>query len=336
MAKTRWGIVGRGVATFLWVSFACGWFALGAEGVPPAARREALLRASGPGSEAVLAAGLNDENLVVRRTAARLLTQLGATAEASLAKAFGNDDALVRRTVLRALCGLRPERAVGWAERGMADADPAVRRVALDWLIAQESRAGRVLALLVKARGDGDAAVRAAASAALFPFQRENISLRDRKDYDHDVRVVQAIPLPVAGWQFRTDPVDEGHLKGWFRIDVGGTGWSGVEVGKTWEAQGREYDGVAWYRVSLDLPAKPAKVTAVDLAFDGVDEAAWVWFNGEYVGSHDLGKAGWNKAFRLDVTQELRWGGKNVLAVRVFDSASAGGIWKPVRVEVLE
>lgn len=293
------------------------------------------MQAGERGAEGELAGGLDDENLVVRRTAARLLAAMGAPAGKSLARAFGNDDALVRRIALRALCGSGPDRALGWADRGLADKDPAVRRVAVDWLVAQEPRNDAVTALLLKARGDGDAAIRETASVALFPFQRANISLRNRTDYDHDVRVVDRIVLPGEGWEFRTDPGDEGHIKGWC-AGGDGPGWSRISVGRTWESQGHEYDGVAWYRVSFALPHKPARVTAVDLAFDGVDEGAWVWLNGEYIGSHDIGKAGWNKPFQLDVTQEIRWGGQNLLVVRVVDSAAAGGIWKPVRVEVLE
>jgi len=306
----------------------------GANSGGPAERRDALLKAALGGGVEEVGRGLSDENLVVRRTAARLLAEAGASAEGALATALGNTDSLVRRTALRALCRLRPERALDWARKGLGDEDPAVRRVAVDWLTGVEPRTDNVTALLVKARGDGDALIRDAASAALFPFQRENVSLRNRKDYDHDVRIAQAIPLPESGWEFRLDPGDEGHLKGWF--SGGGPGWARIDVGKTWESQGHAYDGVAWYRLTFKLPSKPGKLTAVDLAFDGVDEAAWVWLNGEYIGSHDMGKAGWNKAFQLDITREIRWGGENVLVVRVFDSAAAGGIWRPVRVEVLE
>jgi hypothetical protein len=36
------------------------------------------------------------------------------------------------------------------------------------------------------------------------------------------------------------------------------------------------------------------------------------------------------------VTHELKWGQKNQITVRVYDSAYAGGIWKPVSVQVLQ
>lgn len=309
---------------------------LGVFGAGESGRREALLRAAEDGAIGELAMGLRDGNAVVRRTAARLLAVSGVAAEGALVEGLGNGDALVRRTALRALCGMRPEGALGWVERALADRDAAVRRVAVDWLIAREPRGEKETSLLLAARGDADSAIREVAAAALFPFYRENISLRDRKDYDHDVRVARVVELPRGGWGFRLDPGDVGHLRGWFLEKGAGGGWGGIEVGKSWEDQGHAYDGVGWYRLAFEAPAKPAKMAAVDLAFDGVDEAAWVWVNGEFVGAHDLGKAGWNRAFRLDVSSEIRWGAKNCLVVRVHDSGAAGGIWKPVRIEVLE
>lgn len=309
--------------------------AAGGESNGPAVRRNALIQNAGSADLGIYSAALSDENLVVRRTAARILAEKGPLAEAALAKAFENEDALVRRTALRGLCQSKAEVAIGWVRRGLIDKDPAVRRLAVDWCIGQ-SRTEAITALLIPLRSDPEPAIREAAAAALFPFQRENISLRNRRDYDHDVRITQTIPLAEDGWKFRLDAADEGHIRKWFESRAPGEGWVSIKTGKPWETQGHKYDGVAWYRLHFRAPIKPTKISAVDLAFDGVDEAAWVWLNGEFIGSHDIGKAGWNKPFQLDVTKEIRWDAENELVVRVFDSASAGGIWKPVRLEVLE
>ena len=78
------------------------------------------------------------------------------------------------------------------------------------------------------------------------------------------------------------------------------------------------------------------KCAAVELAFGAVDESAWVWLNGIYIGQHDIGPSGWNRAFWLDVTKEIRWGEKNLLVIRVEDTVNGGGVWKPVSVEILK
>ena len=75
--------------------------------------------------------------------------------------------------------------------------------------------------------------------------------------------------------------------------------------------------------------------TNVTLVADGVDEEAWVWINGEYVGQHAEGPIGWNRPFRFNVAKELKWGETNVLVVRVNDSANGGGIYKGIRLEAM-
>ena len=72
------------------------------------------------------------------------------------------------------------------------------------------------------------------------------------------------------------------------------------------------------------------------LHLDGADYFADVWLNGKYIGKHDIGPDGWKVPFWLDVTREIRFGGENLLAVRVKDTEKAGGIWKPVTVDILK
>ncbi|MBI3922688.1 MAG: beta galactosidase jelly roll domain-containing protein, partial [Armatimonadetes bacterium] len=127
----------------------------------------------------------------------------------------------------------------------------------------------------------------------------------------------------------------DGHLQKWFEPTFDDSTWLPISIESAWEEQGQKYDGIAWYRGSFDLPAKSEQLAA-EIAFGGVDEIAWVWISGQYVGQHDLGTEGWDKPFTLDVTKELKWGQKNQITVRVYDSAYAGGIWKPVKIEVLK
>ncbi len=71
--------------------------------------------------------------------------------------------------------------------------------------------------------------------------------------------------------------------------------------------------------------------------FEGVDQSAWIWINGHYVGARDIGAAGWNQPFEVDVGDHLRWGEENVLSVRVSKPTGAhGGIWKPVYLDPLK
>ncbi|MBI2298503.1 MAG: HEAT repeat domain-containing protein [Armatimonadetes bacterium] len=320
------------------------WLALVAALVPavggapsPAERRAALieLAAKRPAPIAPIAAALGDENLVVRRTAARLLAGLGQPARAALVAALGNADFLVRRTALSAACEPLTPQCLPYLEQTLKDPEITVRLTAVNLLLALEPRDEAAHKLLDQARSDASAAVRDVAARALWPYHRDTVLLRDRKDWDHEVKVVQTIPLAKAGWRLHTDPLADGHLSKWFATELDDSQWLPIETEQAWEKQGQAYDGTAWYRTSFDRPAKP-DLTAVEFHFDGVDECAWVWLNGVYVGQHDVGPDGWDKPFALDITQEARWGQPNQLTVRVYDSAYAGGIWKPVRIEVLK
>jgi hypothetical protein len=303
---------------------------------PPAERRAALLRQAAKGPKAIpaLTAALDDENLVVRRTAARLLVEMGQPARSALAKALNNSDVMVRRTALWALCDPLTAEALPALSQALQDPQVPMRQAAVHLLVALQPRTEAVTALLEAARQDEASAVRDVAAQALWPFYKETVSVRDRKDWDHDIQVVQTIPLPKDGWRFQTDPRQDGHLKGWFETGFDDSGWAKVHIEEAWEPQGFKYDGVAWYRGWFDLPAQPEHL-AVEIRFGAVDECTWVWINGQYVGQHDLGPEGWDRPFTLDVTPALQWGQKNQITVRVYDSTQAGGIWKPVQMEVL-
>lgn len=96
------------------------------------------------------------------------------------------------------------------------------------------------------------------------------------------------------------------------------------------------YHGVAWYRCVVDVPDFPKTWDRVYLDFHGVDEEAWVWLNGEYIGSHAIGPDGWDDPFQLDITGKVRPGEPNHLAVRAKNTRGDGGIWKPVCLRVLD
>lgn len=314
-----------------------GVLAAQAQVASPAARRAALLKQAEKGTAAVpaLTAALSDQNLVVRRTAVRLLTELGEPAEKALVGALGNSDALVRRAALITLCDPPDAAAVPYLKTALGDTDALTRFTAVSRLVLVKPRTQEVHELLQRAAKDEAPQVRELASAAVWPFFKETISLRDRKDWDHDIVVSQTIPLPKEGWRFQTDPKANGHELKWFEPAFDDSKWQAIQIGAAWEDQIGKYDGIAWYRGSFDLPAKPTCI-GVELAFGGVDEVAWVWVNGKYAGQHDLGTDGWDKPFTIDVSNEVVWGAKNQITVRVYDSAYAGGIWKPIDIQVLQ
>lgn len=305
--------------------------------VPALERRAALIRCAEDGPEAIpnLAQTLDDPNGVVRRTAVRLLAELGAPAKAALVGALDNADPVVRRTALRAIATLLGADALPYLAKAIEDDNRFLRQTAVEQLVNIEPRTDTVIDLLKVAQADEADSVRAIATQTLWPFRRDRVSIRNRKDWDHDVRVVQTIPLPKDDWRFHLDPRRDGHLKQWFEPAFDNSEWDVVSIEQAWQKAGYDHVGVAWYRRWIEVPEEPEH-TAVEFHFKGVDECAWVWLNGTYVGEHDIGPEGWNQAFLLDITQEIQWGAKNQITVRAMNTAHAGGIWRPVQIEVLQ
>ena len=137
-------------------------------------------------------------------------------------------------------------------------------------------------------------------------------------------------------WRFALDPDNRGEQAGWYKVGYDDSEWAQVPVPLFWEQypMGKGYDGVAWYRVAIDIPEQFAEKN-VFLSFEGVDEEAWVYLNGKCIGERTVKSTGktqaefWDNPFELPLAN-ARYGGMNTLAVKVRDDAYAGGIFKPV------
>lgn len=281
-------------------------------------RRAALLKLDGNGAQVIgkLTKALGDKDPLVARTAARLLGRCGKSALPALDKALGNPDVQVRRIACAGLASIG-EDAVESLARALTDDNPLVRQAAV-FALARIPANARIVELLTEAGTDEAGVVSQAAIRALAS----------------SFTILDKTPLPKAGWKFRTDPERVGEDGKWFAVDFDDTDWDDIEIEKAWTQQGYDYIGWSWYRRTIDLPARD-KAGRVEMLFEGVDESAWLWVNGQYIGVHDIGPEGWNKAFRLDVTDALKWGEANQITVRAMNTAHAGGIWKPVHIVVL-
>ena len=279
-----------------------------------AARRMALLREDV--SIDALASAVDDEDVLVARTAARLLPARGEGAVPALGKALRHEDVLVRRCAAMNL-GKLGAAGLELIGRALRDESELVRQGAV-FALGDLPHSAEVADLLAQASRDESGLVQRAAL------------LISRAAY----KTADTIRLPVEGWRFRTDAEDVGVDEKWFAVDYDDSDWEPIAIEQFWGEQGPE-SGVGWYRLTFDLPAREAP-QRVQLDFQAVDESAWIWVNGQFAGVHDLGPSGWNKPFRIDVTGMLNWGGSNQITVRVLNTAMAGGIYKPVSIVLLE
>jgi len=146
-------------------------------------------------------------------------------------------------------------------------------------------------------------------------------------------------PLPYA-WQFAIDRDDVGVSEKWFAPSFNDERWPTVYSDRLagWETQGfPDYIvGFGWYRQAFDVPAELQQRQFVYLYFGAVDEDAYVYLNGEPAYEHSCASTGlapgaiWTTPFAFDAHPFLRYGETNNIAVRVYNRAGMGGVWKRV------
>ena len=141
-----------------------------------------------------------------------------------------------------------------------------------------------------------------------------------------------ALPLEM---RFRRDRFNEGVIGEWYAPDFNDGQWGRKNTFVVWDMQeppedaaGHDYDGYGWYRATIDIPAK---FTGKPLRFwgGGAINEAWVWVNGQYAG-HKPHKIWWRSPhdFDFDVAKLVRPGEKNTIAIRVWNSAEPGGLYR--------
>ena len=305
--------------------------------------RAALVKAASEGacSMEMLQQALSQGNdPILRRTAVRLLAEQGEEATALLQElALQDPDSLVCQNALLALRQRQGDKMdETFLLRCLNSDQTAVRLLAAEFYFSPGALTpGRSLQAQTMLKTEKDKKMRQLLTQAIWPFHRKNVLLKDRKDWDHEVAMTAEHPLPLEGWKFQLDPAADLHLgNGCHRKEFDDSQWMDIAIGKSWEEQGHQYDGYAWYRCTFQAPERPAKFNAAELHFEGVDECAWVWLNGIFIGDHDLGPDGWDMPFSLDVTEEIRWGEPNQITIRVRDDAYAGGIYLPIQLQVME
>ena len=150
--------------------------------------------------------------------------------------------------------------------------------------------------------------------------------------YERRYFVDPDIALPMT-WKFRTgDDMD------WKEAGFNDRDWKEIRVPALWETQGfKGYDGYAWYRVTFSVPREYKEDNLIMLV-GKIDDFDEVYLNGTRIGrtgSMPKYKMTYNNSdeyaqMRAYMIPDglMRFDGKNVLAVRVYDCWQGGGIYE--------
>ena len=138
----------------------------------------------------------------------------------------------------------------------------------------------------------------------------------------------EAYARALAEWEEKNLYIDAGNKgEAWGYADpaTSTADWSKMDLPKQFETAGLLIDGAVWFRRDVDLPASLAGKDLV-LNLPPIDDQDVTYFNGTKVGS--IGRETPNSYMvprKYIVPGSLVRAGRNVIAVRVFDSAGEGG-----------
>jgi sialate O-acetylesterase len=125
-------------------------------------------------------------------------------------------------------------------------------------------------------------------------------------------------------WRLAFEAREAGAQAGWQAPLFDDGAWREVQVPAPLPLSFGEHDGTVWLRRAVEIPVHWAG-SAVRLEFGAIDDCDTTWWNGEQVGE-TMEPGRWNAPRRYAVPPALVKAGRAVVAVRVLDTAGAGGI----------
>jgi len=150
--------------------------------------------------------------------------------------------------------------------------------------------------------------------------------------YEHRDEIDYVVRFPDF-WKFK-----KGDNEQWKDPTLDDSKWQELIVPAAWDFQGfRNYDGFGWYRVTFNIPST-TKNESLILLLGKIDDIDQVYFNGKLIGETGKIRADGSvrrireeyqdyRVYRIPKSL-IKYGQKNVLAVRVFDNMIDGGIYE--------
>ncbi len=135
-----------------------------------------------------------------------------------------------------------------------------------------------------------------------------------------------------GNWKFKLDPHNIGLKNNWMSYSYNDSSWLIQKVPSAWENIGqwqiaRNYDGIAWYRKKVFIPAYYQNKKLI-LKIGAIDDFDQTYFNGRLIGQTGKSTPNWWKVERkyLIPSNIVKYNDWNVISIRVTDIHGYGGI----------
>jgi len=164
--------------------------------------------------------------------------------------------------------------------------------------------------------------------------------LRNAGEFVTEIDAMKASETSLAEYQAWLDahkqlevgPAGDGQWKG---LDFGDTElasadfddskWPSMMLPAKFEGVMGEFDGIVWFRKTLELPAEIAGQNMI-LSLGPIDDMDRAYFNGKLVGAMETGGF-WQANRDYVVPDNLVKAGRNTISIRVLDTQGGGGIY---------
>ena len=136
---------------------------------------------------------------------------------------------------------------------------------------------------------------------------------------------IETVARLTGYWKFNI-----GDDMAWAGKDFDDHDWDRLYAPGNWEDQGYVgYDGYAWYRRRIDIPAGAFNDQLI-VKLGRIDDVNEVYFNGVLIGQTGMFPPNFQTAYNVSVTYSvpgylINTDGENTLAVRVYDDGREGG-----------
>lgn len=140
-----------------------------------------------------------------------------------------------------------------------------------------------------------------------------------------DEEAVKTFQEEFAAWDKKVKESDPGYSDGkalWASAGFDDSGWKTMKLPALWEDQLPGFDGIVWFRKTVELPAAMrGKELTLSLAM--IDDNERTFCNGELIGSTD----GYDRLRVYQIPSHLTKNGTLQLVLRVLDTGGGGGIY---------
>ena len=164
-----------------------------------------------------------------------------------------------------------------------------------------------------------------ASAASLDQFKEYEAMLGRIKESAPSAATPEQAAAIVRSWYTSLPSYDQGSkaIPSWESPALDDAAWEQMIVPGPWEGPLARFDGIVWFRSSIDLPEGWA-TTKATLELGAIDDCDVVWINGTKVGS-TLDDRSSNTPRSYEVPASVLKAGANQIAVCILDTGGPGG-----------